>query len=136
MADQEMAQQVQQAWNMSDDDLYKQLGMASLGTSNFTESIDSMNMLMSVANNTDAHLATKSLGDNLLNKGKVVFTQTWNSIKGLVCTIYNEKILLEGQDLATYIIAAIIAAGKLANALATLIVTLAVKKGLAKMCAI
>lgn len=136
MADQELAQQVQQAWNMSADDLYKQLGMASLGTSNFTESIDSMNLLMSVASNTDAHLATKSLGDNLLNKGKVVFTQTWNSIKDLVCTIYNEKILLEGKDLATYIIAAIIAAGRLVNALATLIVTLAVKKGLTKMCAI
>ena len=136
MANQEVAKQVQQAWDMSDDDLYKQLGMASLGTSNFTESVSSMNMLMSVATNTDAHLATKSLGGSLLSKGKVFFAETWNSIKGLVCTIYNEKILLGDKDLAAYIIAAIVAAGMLTNALAILIITLAVKKGLNTMCAI
>lgn len=136
MANQEVAQQVQQAWDMSDDDLYKQLGMASLGTSSFTESVGSMNMLMSVATNTDAHLASKSLGDNLLNKGKVFFAQTLNSIKGLMCTIYNEKIMLGDKDLAAYIIAAIVAAGILTNALAIMIVTLAVKNGLAKVCAI
>lgn len=136
MSDQNVVQQVEQAWGMDDEDLYRQLGMASLGTSNFAESVDSMNMLMSVASNTDAHLATKSLGDNLLNKGKVFFAQTLDSVKGIICTIYNDKINVDGKDLVAYIVTAIVTAGILTNALAVLIVTIAVKQGLTILCPI
>jgi hypothetical protein len=135
MADQNVAQQVEQAWVMSDEDLYRHLGMASLGTSSFTESIGSMKMLVATANNTDANLATKSLGDNLLNKGKVFFAQTLDRVKGLICTIYNGNMKVGDKDLAAYIVAAIVAAGTLTNALAVLIVTIAVKQGLTKLCA-
>ncbi len=136
MGDQDVVQQVEQAWVMSDEDLYRHLGMASLGTSNFNESVGSMKMLMSTAANTDADLATKSLGDSFLSAGQVFFAQMWDSLKGVVCSIYNDKINIGDKDLAAYIVGILLAAGTITNALAVLIVTIAVKKGLNNLCAI
>lgn len=136
MASQDIAQQVLEAWNMSEDDLYKHLGMASLGTRSFSESVSSMNMLMSTAANTNAAVATKSLGDSLLEKGKEFFEWSWKRIKGIVCTIYTGKTNIGDKDLATYIAGVVAAAGTVTNPLAALIITIAVKKGLDKLCAI
>lgn len=135
MADQDVAQQVQEAWSMSVEDLYKHLGMASLGARSFSESKSAMNMLMSAAANTDAKLATKSLGDSLLENGEAFFNWLWDDVKGIVCTIYNDKTAIgDAKDLASYIVGVVVAAGTISNPLAVLVITIAVKKGLDKLC--
>jgi hypothetical protein len=132
----DVAQQVQTAWTMSEEDLYKHLGMADLGTRSVTEAVDSMNMLISAAANTDAASATLFLGQSLLENGHRVFELLWGGLKDLVCTIYSEKSSIgDAKDLATYIAAVVVAAGAISNPLAVLVITIAVKKGLDNLCA-
>lgn len=134
MISQNVDQQLGTAWEMSEDELYKHLGMASLGTESISESVGSMNMLMSIAENTNARLATESLGKNLLAKGKSLFSWLWDQIKTIVCAAYKDKINIGGKELAKYLLDIIVAAGKLTNAIAILVITIAIKKGLAKLC--
>src|SRR5271157_755485 len=112
MAIPDVAQQVQTAWIMSEEDLFKHLGMADLGTRSVTEAVDSMNMLTTAAANTDAASATLSLGQSLVEKGHRVFESLWDGLKDLACTIYSEKSSIgDAKDLATYIAAVVVAAG-------------------------
>jgi hypothetical protein len=132
----DVAQQVQTAWTMSEEDLYKHLGMADLGTRSVTEAVDSMNMLMTAAANTDSASATMSLGQSLMEKGQRVFVSLWDGLKEVVCTIYKDKTGIgDAKDLVTYLVAAVVAAGTISNPLAVLVITIAVKKGLDTLCA-
>jgi hypothetical protein len=127
--------QVQEVWNMSEEDLYKHLGMASLGTESVSEAFGSMEMLMSTARNTDAKLASESLGDSLLKRGQRVFVSLWDGLKEVVCTIYKDKTGIgDAKDLVAYLVAAVVAAGTISNPLAVLVITIAFKKGLEKLC--
>lgn len=134
MTNPDLVQQAQEVWDMDEDQLYHFLGMNSLGTKDIAESVDSMNMLMSAAANTDGALAKKILNKHLRIKGEALFKHAWESVKGIVCTIYEEQISIGGKDLVAYLVAVIVAAGALTNALAVVVITIAVKKGLDKLC--
>ena len=137
MAGMDAAQQVDAVWDKSEDDLFKYLGMAYLGTVSIDESIDSMNALVSVAGDSNADSAISTLGNNLQVKGQHYFKLLWDDLKGVVCTIYNGKTNIDQEkDLAAYLVDVVIAAGKIANPLAALVITIAVKKGLDKLCAV
>ena len=148
MTGQNIEQEVQDAWNMSEEDLYKHLGMVSLGTNSLSESTRSMNMLMSMAANPDAEIATNTLWENLLENGRNYFARAWNALKDIICTIYKGNDKLEGKDLVSYIVgellgmiggaiaAGTLLAGIISNPLLILVITIAVKKGLDLLCAI
>lgn len=137
MANPDLKKQVQLAWDMSENDLYKHLGMASLGTKSITESIDSMKMLISTAANTDAALAAASLDETLLEKGRESFKCLWDGLKDSVCPIYRNGASIGGTKvLVTDIINILVTAGVIANPPLVMAITIAVKLGLDLLCAI
>jgi hypothetical protein len=127
---------VDAVWEMDDQEVYRLLGLAQMGTNSVTEAKKSMGLIMSVAANTDADDATASVSTSLEKQGKTFLKKVWAEIKGIVCQIYNEKLQIDGKDLAAYLVAAIAAAVSISHALLVLVITLMVKRGLKKMCAI
>jgi hypothetical protein len=135
MANPELIKQVREAWEMSDEELYKRLGLASLGTRSFAESTVSMQLLLSSAGDTNAAHATRVLCDDLLEKGRIYFAWLWNNLKNFVCIIHGDgNAIGEGRDLVAYIAGILIAAGKISNPIAVLVITIAVRKGLDELC--
>lgn len=131
----DVAQQIDVVWDMSEDDLYKHLGMASLGTESASEAASSMKFLMSTAENSDGAVSKRNLADTLLERGKKAFEVLWNGLKDIVCTIYREgQPVGDAKDLSAYIVGILITTGKIANPLAAIVITIAVKKGLDLMC--
>jgi hypothetical protein len=128
------AKQVQPIWAMREDELLRLLGMASLGTESTKEAIGSMKMLMSAAKTENVTSATGILDDGLWKRGRELFDSMWAGFKGIVCTIYRDKVTVEGKELAAYLAAAVAAATGIANPLAALVITIAVKRGLDKLC--
>ncbi|PKM43783.1 MAG: hypothetical protein CVV05_13050 [Gammaproteobacteria bacterium HGW-Gammaproteobacteria-1] len=135
MSTKEAVQQLDAIWDFSEEELYEHLGMASLGTESTFEAVSSMKMLRSMAANVDASVATKSLVTDLVEKGKKFFMALWNAVKDLVCTIYRDGTPVgDSKDLAAYLTALVIASGKLAGPLASIVIAIAVKKGLVTLC--
>jgi len=125
---------VDKVWNMDDNEIYHYLGLAKMGTTNIMESEVSIKKLMSIAANTNADEAKRSLFVNLEELGKKYFKETWNAIKKIVCRIYTDKLQIEGKELVVYLVAAILEVIKIANPLLILIITLAVRQGLNILC--
>ena len=121
---------------MKDDEIYRLLGLAQMGTQNVAEATKSMKLVMSAAANINVAEATTSVSGSLEADGKNYFEELWDSIKDIICQIYSEKLPVDGKDLVAYLVAAIVAAGAIANALAVLVITIAVRKGLNNMCGI
>lgn len=131
----DIVQQIDVIWNMSEDDLYKHLGMASLGTESMSEAVSSMQFLMSTAENTDSAVSKRNLADTLLERGKKTFDVLWNGLKNIVCSIYRGgQPVGDAKDLSAYIIGILIETGKIANPFVALVITIAVKKGLDLLC--
>lgn len=127
---------VDAAWSMNDDEIYRLLGLAQMGTRNVAEATKSMKLVMSAAANTNVAEATASVSASLEAEGKNYFEELWENFKEIICQIYSEKLPIAGKDLAAYLVAAIVAAGAITNALAVLVITIAIKRGLDKMCGV
>ncbi len=127
---------VDTAWAMKDDEIYRLLGLAQMGTKNVTEAAKSLNLVMAAAMSTNISKATTSVSGTLEAEGKKYFEQLWKNVRGIICQIYSEKLPVDGKDLVTYLVVAIVAAGAITNALAVLVITIAVKKGLDKLCGV
>jgi hypothetical protein len=125
---------VDAAWAMKDDEIFRLLGLAQMGTRNVIEATKSMKFVMAAVANTNAAVATASVSGSLEAEGKSFFEELWEKIKEIICQIYSEKLPIDGKDLVAYLVAAIVAAGAITNALAVLVITIAIKKGLDKMC--
>lgn len=135
MSKKEAMEQIEEVWEKSEDELYEYIGMAALGTGEISIIGNDMAFLNTLASNTDASSATKALKVNLLGMGKKYFKIIWNKLKDTVCAIYSEGGQAgDAKDLAAYIVSALVAAGKIANQIASWVVAIAVKKGLDKMC--
>lgn len=135
MAKAEVAQQIDAIWDMSKEDIYKQLGVASLGTESTIEAANSLKFLKSTAANDDGAVSVQNLEDMLLDHGKKYFDKLWNGVKGIVCTIYHQgKPIGDAKDLAAYIVGLLVTAGKIVNPLAAMVIVVAVKIGLDMMC--
>jgi hypothetical protein len=46
----------------------------------------------------------------------------------------SEKLPIDGKDLVAYLVTAIVSAGAITNGLAVLVITIAIKRGLDRMC--
>ncbi len=124
------------AWSMDDEEIYRLIGLVKMGTESVMEAKKSIGFVMSVAGNNDTDVAIALTNSTFLEKGKRHFRELWDGLKKIVCEIYARNLKLEGKDLVTYIVAAIMATVNIANALLVLIITIAVKKGLDKLCAV
>ncbi len=125
---------VDTVWNMDDQEVYRLLGLAQMGTKSVTLAKKSMSSVMSAAANTNAKEAMASISGSLEVGGISYFEELWGNIKGIICQIYNDKLQIEGKDLAAYLVAALVSAVSISSALAVLVITIAVKRGLDKMC--
>jgi hypothetical protein len=65
-----------------------------------------------------------------------VFEKRWSQIKKVVCKFYSDGTKVDGKDLVTAIVAAIAVALKITAGWVIVVVTIAVKQGLGKMCGI
>ena len=131
----QVSHDVDAVWDMDETSLIELLGVSQMGTEAVADSLESYALLSSVAAETDGIIAKSNLTHSLKAKGQAFFTKLWNSIKEIICHIYTENLPVEGdKDLAKYLVGVIVAAGKLTNALAALIITIAVKKGLDTLC--
>lgn len=130
----QLKRDVEAIWNMEDKEVYSLLGLAEMGTKNITQAQKSMSFIMLAAANTNRGEAVAAVSDSLEEDGKNYFEELWEKIKGVICQIYNDKLQIEGKDLAAYLVAAIVSAISISNALAVLVITIAVKRGLDNMC--
>lgn len=71
-----------------------------------------------------------------LNVSSLAFQKRWLQIKSFVCKFYSDGVKVDGKDLVTAIVAAIGAALNIAAGWVIVVVTIAVKQGLDKMCGI
>lgn len=127
--------EVESSWNMSEDEIYRHLGMASLGIGSVMESKKSMDMLMASATNTDAMLAAEGLGSDLADKGRKLFLEVWHTIRGGICSAYKDKTgIAEGKDLVKYLVSSIVAATAVSNPFLIFVITILVKKGMDEFC--
>ena len=124
-------------WNLDEVEIYKLLGASGAGTEDSLDAIDSYRSIKSFAANNNGAIAESQLDEWLIEKGKVVYEKTWGAIKSIVCHIHNEGLSIVGdQNLVSYIVSAVMAVVRISSALILLVVTLAVKFGLDKLCPI
>lgn len=134
-AKQKIKKDIDLVWEMNEEEIYKQLGLASMGTESMVEAVGSMKFIMSTAANTNTVAATKSIEKSLAKKGRNYFDRLWRKVRDIACKIYSEKLPIgDKKDLAAYIVSILASATKIGNPLLVLIVTIAIKKGLDKMC--
>jgi hypothetical protein len=127
--------EIAQALSMTEDELLESLGIAAIGTEDIKDVVSSREFLQSVAAESNSESAARLLSSSLLGRGKTFFWKLWEKVKGIVCYIHNEGIKIEGDaDLVKYLVGVIVAAGAIANGLAVLVVTIAVKMGLTNLC--
>lgn len=140
MANQTEREQIRQdaaaAWEMKEEEIYRTLGLARLGTGTLAEARNSMKFVMSVAASANVSEATASAAGTLEEEGRSYFEELWNSVKAIICQVHSEKLPVAGKDLVSTLAAVIVAAGAITNALAVLVITIAVKRGLDFMCGI
>lgn len=135
MATEQIKSEISAAWELDTDALYRHLGMASLGTISMEESKKSMSFVLAHATSMNAAASEDSFLDRLLDKGKALFDWMWSELKGAVCEIYNKKTPIgDAKDLAEYIATGLILAGKTVNPVVTIVVVIAVRKGLDALC--
>lgn len=131
----DVVEQIDEIWNLNEEELYRRLGMASLGTENALEAAGSMQFLIAVAANTDAMAARHFLSENLLTRGQTFFNRLWSSAKEIICTTYHEGHRVgDTKDMAAYLVDILVNAGRIANPLATVVVIIAIRRGLERMC--
>jgi len=131
----QVSKDVDAVWDMDEDALTELLGVSQMGTDAVEDSLHSFGMLATVAGESDGVKAKADLSDYLKHKGAAFFKKLWKRVRETVCHIYSEGLPVEGdKDLAKYLAGIVIAAGKLTNALAVLVITIAVKKGLDALC--
>lgn len=126
---------VDAVWDLDSEQLIIRLGVSEMGTEDANEALVSFNKLEAFAGDTNGIVAKSSLVDWLREKGKALFERTWALIKEKVCAIHQEGVNIDDdKDLTKYIVAAVTAALNVTNALAVLVISIAVKKGLDDMC--
>lgn len=106
-----------------------------MGTEDATEALESYEKLEALVGKEDGIASKSRLIDWLMEKGQALFEKTWAAIKDTVCYIHREGLNIDdNKTLAKYLAAAVVAAGSVTNALAVLVVSIAVKNGLDNMC--
>lgn len=132
----QIKQDVEDVWKMKEGEIYRHLGLAYMGTTNVVAARMSMKRVMSAAASTDAETAVDLLSKTLEKDGKKHFNATWKKIKKIACQLYSSKPKLGGKDLVEYLVTAVAALVSITSAVAILVITLAVKYGLDKLCSV
>lgn len=128
-------QQVSQAAAMSLDELEETLGVTAIGSEGLDDAVTGRSVLFSVAAEGNKESAERFLSSTLKTKGRALFTKLWKIIREAVCYAYREGLpVKDDADIVKYLVGAAVAAAKITAGLAILIVTIAVKMGLDKMC--
>lgn len=110
------------AWELEEDQLYAMLGEE-------TDSVISGELSVQAKVFRPVNLAY------LIQRGEQKFWQYWETIKAIVCSIHIDGIKSDGKDLVAIIAAVVIKALGYSAIWIVFVVTIAVKRGLDKLCA-
>lgn len=127
-------EEIEAAWKMDEGEIYRHLGLAQMGTRSVLEARSSLKKVMAAAASERIEASTKSLSLSLEKEGKKTFKDAWKAIKGIVCKVYCMKPKVSGKDLVESLVGVAAAAVSITSAILILVVTLAVKIGLTKLC--
>lgn len=98
------SQELEQAWEMSENDLYQCLGVSAMGNDSVAGAVKSLGTLQGFATNSNGHAALLGLNDTLVEKGKAAFQSAWAKLEPIVCKIHNDHTPVgNAKDLASYI---------------------------------
>lgn len=116
------------------DELYEGLGVTGLGWDGPQDAMETRIVLLEASRKP----MSINMVDTLRSRGMSLFEKMWEQVRDFVCYLYRERPKFEGQelDLAQYIAAALIAAGKLANPIVAFVAMIAVRRGLDNLCAL
>jgi hypothetical protein len=130
MADANVIEQIDAAWGLSEADLCKCL--VTLSTT--PNPVATMKDLVALA---DTQHPEGFLKIDWIASSAPYFEAAWKGLRKNVCQIYQAHIPIgDSQDLAKYIAHALLATASVSNPLMAVIVTLAVTRGLDKLCPI
>lgn len=127
--------QIELALSMSEDDLLQALGATSTGNASVQEATVLGGLLAKSSSSNqmilDQHHFSAS---HLIDLGEALFAKMWPKVRGMICHVYLDETKVGDKDLATYLVGLLVAALSISNALAILLVTLAIKRGLDMLC--
>lgn len=127
--------EVESVWEMSEDQLLANLGLADIATKDNAAALKSYDKVVSLLNNQDKTMTHQDAFEWIRENGIEAFKRIWKTIKESVCQIYHENTSVEDdKGLAVYLSGIVVATLGITNALAVLVITIAVKRGLDNMC--
>lgn len=134
---QSLQTEIDSAWKMSDEQIYTYLGISAAGTGNVQPTISDMYSLMSTGKVNNMEEAMSFRWGGFLEIGKSFFNQAWAGMRDQICQLHEQNSeVLDEKSLTSIIVTAIVGAAGITQAIAVLLVTLAVRQGLNMLCSV